>query len=187
MVDMTVGEIRVRPGRPDDEDALHALDLAAWDPTATFPSVLEQMANRSFFTEDEGPDVHLVAELDGTVAGYVRLVPATPLPENAHVRRVNGLAVAPAARGLGVAGALLGAAADRAREEGAAKVTLRVLATNDAAQRVYARAGYVVEGRSRGEFRIGGDDVDDLFLARYLEVGADAGAQTGRGPGGDQR
>ena len=47
-------------------------------------------------------------------------------------------------------------------------MTLRVLGTNVAARRVYERAGYVVEGRLRGEFRIDGVDVDDLLLARYL-------------------
>ena len=60
------------------------------------------------------------------------------------------------------------AAEDRARSQGAAKVTLRVLGTNTAARGVYERAGYVVEGRLRGEFRIDGVDVDDLLLARYL-------------------
>jgi ribosomal protein S18 acetylase RimI-like enzyme len=84
------------------------------------------------------------------------------------VVQVNGLAVAPAARGRGVALALLAAAEDQARSQGAAKVTLRVLGSNVAARRVYERAGYVVEGRLRGEFRIDGVDVDDLLLARYL-------------------
>ena len=43
-----------------------------------------------------------------------------------------------------------------------------MLGTNTAARRLYERAGYVVEGRLLGEFRIDGVDVDDLLLARYL-------------------
>lgn len=170
---MAVGEIRVRPGRADDEDALHALDVAAWDRTAVFPSVLEKAATQPFFDDSRPPETHLVAELDGAVVGYARLRPPTPLPESSHVVEVNGLAVAPAARGHGIAGVLLAAAEDRARAQGAAKVTLRVLGTNVVAQRVYERAGYVVEGRLRGEFRIDGVDVDDLLLARYLDGPAD--------------
>jgi ribosomal protein S18 acetylase RimI-like enzyme len=178
MAGMTAEQVHVRTGRPDDEKALQALDVAAWDTTSIFPSVLARVEERTFFADDHGPEAHLVAELDGVVAGYARLRPATPLPESAHVMEVNGLAVAPAARGRGVAPALLAAVEDRARSQGAAKVTLRVLGTNAVARRVYERAGYVVEGRLRGEFRIDGVDVDDYLLARYLG-GVDAG--------GDQR
>jgi|1186.fasta_scaffold1020280_1 ribosomal protein S18 acetylase RimI-like enzyme len=161
-------QVRVRTGRADDEAALHAIDLAAWDTSSIFPSVLAKVDEHPFFTADVGPDAHLVAELDGVVAGYARLRPATPLAESAHVVQVNGLAVSPVARGRGVALALLAAVEDRARRQGAAKVTLRVLGTNTAARRLYERAGYVVEGRLRGEFRIDGVDVDDYFMARYL-------------------
>ncbi|MEO7980089.1 MAG: GNAT family N-acetyltransferase [Sporichthyaceae bacterium] len=166
---MTQGPLRVRTGRADDEAALHALDVAAWDASSVFPSVLARLDDEPFFTDDHGPDAHLVAELDGAVAGYARLRRPTPLPESSHVVEVNGLAVSPGARGRGVAGALLAAVEVRARAEDAAKVRLRVLGTNAVARRVYERAGYVVEGRLRGEFRIDGVGVDDYLLARYLD------------------
>jgi ribosomal protein S18 acetylase RimI-like enzyme len=168
MAVMTEAQVHVRTGRAGDEAALHALDVASWDASSVFPSVLARLADEPFFTDDHGPEAHLVAELDGVVAGYARLRPATPLAENAHVVQVNGLAVAPFARGRGVALALLAATEDLARSRGAAKVTLRVLGTNAAARRVYQRAGYVEEGRLRGEFRIDGVEVDDHLLARYL-------------------
>ena len=168
MAAMTAEQVQVRTGRADDEAALHAIDATGWDTSSIFPSVLARVEEEPFFTDDRGPDTHLVAELDGVVVGYARLRPATPLPESAHVVQVNGLAVAPAARGRGVAVALLAATEALARSQGAAKVTLRVLGTNSAARRVYERAGYVVEGRLRGEFRIDGADVDDYLLARYL-------------------
>jgi ribosomal protein S18 acetylase RimI-like enzyme len=200
MAAMTAGQVSVRTGRADDEGALHAIDVASWDTSSIFPSLLARVDEEPFFTDDRGPDSHLVAELDGVVVGYARLRPATPLPESSHVVQVNGLAVAPAARGRGVARALLAAAEDQARSQGAAKVTLRVLGTNAAARRVYERAGYVVEGRLRGEFRIHGVDVDDYLLARYLGAtdsspgGRDRAlarwypdGPAGRGPGGDQR
>ncbi len=161
-------ELRVRPARPGDEAALRALDEAAWDSSAVFPSVLESLGSQPFFGEGRPAGDHLVAELDGEVAGYVRLQQPTPLPESSHVLQVNGLAVARAARGHGVAAALLAATEELARERDVSKVTLRVLGTNAPARRVYERAGYVVEGVLRGEFRIDGVDVDDYLLARHL-------------------
>ena len=70
---------------------------------------------------------------------------------------------------MGSRPALLAAAEERARGEGAVKVVLRVLGSNVAARQLYERAGYVVEGHFRGEFRIDGVDVDDYLLARYLD------------------
>ena len=49
----------------------------------------------TFFTDDSPPEAHLVAELDGRLAGYIRVKPVTPLRENAHVLGIVGLAVAP--------------------------------------------------------------------------------------------
>ena len=44
----------------------------------------------TFFTDDSPPRAHLVAELDGGLAGYIRQKPVTPLPENAHVLGIVG-------------------------------------------------------------------------------------------------
>jgi RimJ/RimL family protein N-acetyltransferase len=43
--------------------------------------------------------------------------------------------------------------------------TSRVLGTNHAARRLYARCGSVVEGVQRGQFYLGGRYVDDVLLA----------------------
>ena len=81
---------------------------------------------------------------------------------------VDGLAVDPDRRRLGIARQLVEAAVAEARHRGARKVTLRVLGPNTGARRVYERCGFVVEGVLRGEFRIDGHDVDDVLLARSL-------------------
>jgi RimJ/RimL family protein N-acetyltransferase len=91
-----------------------------------------------------------------------------PLPENAHVVAVLGLAVSPDARGRGVATALLAAAEERARARGARKLSLRAFSTNPAAIRLYARFGFEQEGLLRAEFLIGGRYVDDILMAKYL-------------------
>jgi ribosomal protein S18 acetylase RimI-like enzyme len=157
----------VRTARADDAAGLAELDAAAWSPESGFPSILQRTA-ASFFTPDNPPASHLVCEIDGQVVGYLVLRPPTTLPENAHVIGVFGLAVAPAARRLGAASALLAAAEERARATGARKLSLRVLGTNEPAIRLYDRLGFEREGLLRGEFFINGDYVDDLLMAKHL-------------------
>ena len=166
-------DLKIRIAVAADDDALHRIDATSWDSSSMFPSALATVDDHPFFDDRHPPEDHLVADLDGTVVGYVRLRPPTPMPESAHVLQVNGLAVAPAARGQGVAAALLTAVEQRARDQRASKITLRVFGTNAPARRVYERAGYVVEGILRGEFRIDGVDIDDYNLARYLTAGGD--------------
>jgi RimJ/RimL family protein N-acetyltransferase len=127
-----------------------------------------------FFSADNPPGIHLVAEAGdgvapGQVIGYIRLKPPTPLAENAHVILVAGIAVLASARGQGVATALLAAAERYAIERGARKLSLRVLGTNAPAIRVYDRAGFVREGTLVDEFLIDGRYVDDVLMAKSLE------------------
>jgi ribosomal protein S18 acetylase RimI-like enzyme len=160
-------DLQVRVARLGDEPGVAAVDAAAWSPESGFPSVI-QAADGSFFSPDSPPEAHLVAEIDGQIAGYLRLKPMTRLPENAHVLGVLGLAVAPAARRQGVAAALLTAAEDQARARGAVKLSLRVLSTNNSAIRLYERQGFEHEGRLRGEFLIEGRYVDDVLMAKQI-------------------
>jgi ribosomal protein S18 acetylase RimI-like enzyme len=110
----------------------------------------------------------LVAELDGEVAGYVRLGHPTPLPASRHVVMITGLAVDPDRQGRGVGAALLEHAIEEARRRGARKLSLRVLGPNERARALYERAGFEVEGVLRGEFHLQGEDVDDVLMARWL-------------------
>jgi ribosomal protein S18 acetylase RimI-like enzyme len=162
--------IRIRVARADDSGPLAALDAAAWSAESGFPSVAQRVAE-SFFSPENPPEAHLVCEVDGTLAGYIRLKPATPLPENAHVIGVFGLAVRPAARRRGAGSALLAAAEDFARARSARKLSLRVFSTNAAAIRLYERLGFQREGLLREEFLINGAYVDDVLMTKYLVSG----------------
>ncbi len=161
------GSVRIRTARADDAAGLAELDAAAWSAKSGFPSISQGTAG-PFFTPGNAPEDHLVGEIDGAVVGYVRLKPSTPLPENAHVVGVFGLAVAPAARRRGVASALLAAAERRARAAGARKLSLRVLGTNQPAIRLYDRLGFEREGVLRDEFLIDGGYVDDVLMTKHL-------------------
>ncbi len=158
---------QVRVARTSDEVQLARLDRISWSPQSGFPSVIQQ-AGSVFFLTESPPQSFLVGVIDGAVVGYIRLGSPLPLPENAHVIAVLGLAVAPAARRRGVATALLTAAEERARARGARKLSLRTFSTNPQAIRLYTRFGFQREGVLRGEFLIAGQFVDDILLAKYL-------------------
>lgn len=159
--------VHIRPATPDDEDPLARLDRATWS-TLHAVQPRPQPPYEPFFTERSGPDEILVAELDGAVAGYIRLALATPLASNAHVRQIRGLAVAHEARGAGVGRALLRAAVEEARRQGARRLSLRVLGHNTAARKLYESEGFVVEGVQPGEFLLDGAYVDDVLMGRLL-------------------
>lgn len=156
----------VRSARPEDDDALRGIDAESWT-SAVSPAPLPG-PDEPFFGDRTTPADVLVAEVDGVVAGYVGLRQVIPVPSHAHVLEVNGLAVGPAHRGRGVAGALVLAAVDEARRRGTRKLTLRVLGSNPGARRVYERCGFVVEGVLREEFLLDGTYVDDVLMARDL-------------------
>lgn len=109
-----------------------------------------------------------MAEVNGTVAGYIWVKPVSPLPENAHVAGIAGLAVAPDARDRGVASALLAAAEKHARASGARKLSLRVLSTNETALRLYERCGFRREGTLREKFLVQGRYVDDVLMTKHV-------------------
>jgi len=162
--------IRVRSARAQYDTALASLDAFAWSAESRFPSVIQRAHgdNGTFFNVDNPPEAFLVAELDGSVVGYIRLRPPTRLPENAHVIQVQGLAVHPAARGRGIAAMLLTEAERRLRQRGTQKLTLRVLSTNVTAISLYERLGFTHEGALRQEFIINGSYVDDILMAKLL-------------------
>ncbi|MET9757466.1 GNAT family N-acetyltransferase [Streptomyces sp. NPDC006372] len=160
----------IRPARLDDEETLGRLDRETWAPLHSVQPRPEPPYG-PFFDEQHPPREVLVAELAGTVAGYLRLGTATPLACNAHVRMIRGLAVAAEARGHGVARALLRAAGEEARRQGARRITLRVLGHNAPARGLYESEGFVVEGVLPEEFFLDGAYVDDVFMGRSLTVG----------------
>jgi GNAT superfamily N-acetyltransferase len=90
-----------------------------------------------------GQATALVAEDEGGAGlGFALLYPSFSSVAAAPLAILNDLFVTPAARGRGVGRALLTAAADVAREMGAARLTLRTQTTNVVAQSLYASTGW---------------------------------------------
>ncbi|WP_262386829.1 GNAT family N-acetyltransferase [Streptomyces sp. TRM49041] len=161
----------MRPAHPGDADALTELDHTTW---STLHAVMPrpQPPFDPFFDADHRPEDYLVADLgDGRPVGYIRLGFPSRLACNTHVRQIQGLVVAETARGRGVARALLRAACDEARRQGAIRITLHVLGHNKPARTLYESEGFAVEGVLPGEFRLDGRYVDDVFMGRRLSGG----------------
>ncbi|ONI68643.1 GNAT family N-acetyltransferase [Kribbella sp. ALI-6-A] len=164
---MSDNTVTVRRAVAADEAALLEIELTAWDATSGFPS-LTAGDRTTFFAERYGPDAFLVAELAGRLVGYIRLQDKYPFPEGAGVLSINGLAVAPEARGQGIGSVLMDAVTAEAKRRGARKITLHVHGVNTVARRLYERHGYVVEGTHPREFLIDGQYVDAVDLALFL-------------------
>ncbi|GAA2424401.1 GNAT family N-acetyltransferase [Streptomyces mauvecolor] len=157
----------IRAAQCPDGEPLGALSRAAWSPLHSVQP-RPTPPYEPFFDERHQPSDYLVAETDGQVVGFIRLVSATSLACNRHVRQIQGLEVAEAARGRGVARALLRAACEHARRQGATRITLRVLGHNAPARALYEAEGFAVEGVLPGEFLLEGEYVDDVLMGRAL-------------------
>jgi GNAT superfamily N-acetyltransferase len=159
-----VSGIRLAEAR--DDAALAALDVATWSPRVS-PAPAPAPGSAFLGGGHRAEDV-LVAESGGRVVGYLSLHQPVPLPSHRHVLEVNGLAVDPGHQGHGVGRRLVEQAKREARRRGARKLSLRVLAPNEPARRLYETCGFVVEGVLRGEFVLEGRPVDDLLMACVL-------------------
>jgi RimJ/RimL family protein N-acetyltransferase len=162
----TATVVEVRPATAADEGPLAALDRATW---SWLSSPLPRPGDDWTFFHDQRPTSEvLVAEVDGAIAGYVRVAPATSLAATSHVLQIRGITVYPSLRGQGVGRALVDAAIAEARRRGARRLTLRVFAPNEVARRLYESAGFVVEGVQREEFFLNDQYVDDILMAFRL-------------------
>ncbi len=160
-------QFTIRPAEPGDKGPLAALTYRAWSPMHT-PTPRPESPDSPFF-RSAGPEAYLVAESpEAGVVGYIRIGPASELSSNAHIREIQGLEVDERARGNGVARALVDAACARARQQGARRITLRVLGHNVPARGLYTAAGFETDGVLPGEFLLDGAYVDDVLMGRSL-------------------
>lgn len=90
-----------------------------------------------------GESVILLAQLDGDAVGFTQLYPAFSSVSATHTWILNDLLVLPEARRNGVARALLSAAADFARADGALRLELETDHDNTSAQALYRAMGWI--------------------------------------------
>lgn len=146
----TPDQIIIRPGSPEDFDAVRALDreLIAYD--LQFDPSLDAAWSESteaaefFQARLSGDGVCLVAERDGELVGCLMgaLSEAVSYRRPTPMAELETLFVRPEIRGGGVGRRLMSAFADWVNEHGAARLTVRVSAANRDALRFYEREGF---------------------------------------------
>ena len=105
-------------------------------------------------------------DADGRVLGHVDLR-AHPEPFTGH-RCLLGLGVRRERRRQGLARRLLAHATDWGREQGLGWIDLRVLSQNEAAVTLYRAEGFQMQGGTPDMFRIDGQSLGWLSMARKL-------------------
>jgi ribosomal protein S18 acetylase RimI-like enzyme len=136
----------IRAARPDDLPALVALENGVFD--------YDRMSARQYRRHLTGAGATLLVADDGGVIGSALAFRR----KGSRIARLYSLATAPAARGRGVARALLDAIEADAVHRGATQMRLEVRTDNAAAIALYERAGYAPVAE----------------LAAYYDDGADA-------------
>lgn len=82
---------------------------------------------------------------DGSAIGFTQIYPIFSSTRLTRVWLLNDLFVSPDARGSGVVDALLDTAAALAKDAGVRAIELATAHTNERAQAVYERSGYVLD------------------------------------------
>jgi len=142
----------IRDARPSDRDAILAVTLAAYEQYAdalTPPRWEMYRQNIEATLADVRPAAQIVAEEGGALVGTVLLYPGGAVMANRRGKpvtlewpEVRLLAVAPAARGKGVARRLMDECIHRARATGAPALTLHTADIMAVAMRLYERLGF---------------------------------------------
>lgn len=128
-------------------------------PRADFAQVMDELvASGSFF----------VVEDAGRVQGFYRITRQEG--RAGHVAGLGTFAVAPEARGTGLARSILEQAIARLHAEGVTRVELTVEADNPRAIGFYGKLGFEVEGTLRSAYKRSSDAhyTDERLMARLL-------------------
>ncbi|MCG3116492.1 MAG: GNAT family N-acetyltransferase [Candidatus Manganitrophus sp. SA1] len=150
--DRTEEELRIRDAQDGDHDAIREVTMSAFrEYAAQMPvhwngyreGILATLANAT-------PAEQIVAEREGAIVGSVLLYPAGAVfsppnrpPMTLAWPEMRLLAVAPAARGSGIGGALVRECIRRARRSGSQALTLHTSDVMRVAMRMYERMGFV--------------------------------------------
>lgn len=164
--------ITLRPARQEDAAGVLALSRAVWAErlyTVTETSSLTVSQQAGLIAALEDRDLMLVAEEAGAL---VALLSAYPYmrgrsPKVDHVAEF-GMSVGEPARGRGIGTAMLAYLDLWAPTRGYEKVCLSVFSTNERAIRLYAKMGYLEEGRRKGQFRLDGQYIDEVLMGKRV-------------------
>ena len=132
---------KVRQAELDDVDELVPL-FDAYRQFYDQPSDLTRARNWLRARIGANESVVLLAETDGNAVGFTQLYPMYSSVHTARIWVLNDLYVPPDQRRHGVAKALLKAAIEYARNDGASRLQLETGRRNEAASALYRNAGW---------------------------------------------
>jgi putative acetyltransferase len=160
--------ITIRCVEPSDYEALHQVysgPRVVWGTSQLpFPSI--EMWRKRLAEPPEGI-FGLVACIDDQVVGHLNVHTFPNRPRRRHVGTI-GISVADDFQGQGVGTALMQAALDLADNWlNLRRLELEVYTDNEPAVRLYARAGFVIEGTLRQYAFRDGQYVDVYTMARF--------------------
>lgn len=164
-------ELTIRPARAEDADAIAGMLLPAFHAGETYaidPGIGAEAALAYWFAPGKSVFVAEAADGSGRLLGTSH-IRANQAGGGAHVANA-AFVTDPAARGQGVASALLDHALAAAKAMGFRAMQFNfVVSTNEGAIRLWSRAGFAIVGRLPGAFlhpRAG--YVDALVMFRTL-------------------
>jgi ribosomal-protein-alanine N-acetyltransferase len=166
---MTVAQPQTHPPRPPGEVLLRDLE---WTDLAHLAGLEQQLfaddawSEATWWSELAGRprrDYVVATTSDGTIAGYAGL------DLSGDVADVMTIATTPGHQGRGTGRLLLAELVRRATAHGVDAVLLEVRADNDAARRLYDRAGFEVISVRRRYYQPG--DVDALVMRLIVTKG----------------
>ena len=138
---------RIRSATAADGDAVLALadrlceGVARWRNPEAVVTAVHGWVQLSLATMEDPGHAVLVAELEGSVVGFVTLSPTHHWSGEAEAS-IGELVVSQRAQGRGIGSALVEAAMARARELGCARISVSTGAANARARDLYRRLGF---------------------------------------------
>ncbi len=115
---------------------------------------------------DDVTSVLYVAEVDGKVVGQVD-AHISSYPKARHVASL-GIAIVKGYRDVGVGRALMERILAWMKARGVEKAVLEVFSTNERAIALYKKMGFVIEGARHRHYKVRGQYVDDVLMAKWL-------------------
>lgn len=115
---------------------------------------------------DNAWSVLYVAEVDGRVVGQID-ARISRFQKARHVASL-GIAILKDYRDLGLGRALMDRALAWMKERDVEKAVLEVFSTNERAIALYRKLGFEIEGSKKRHFKIRGQYVDDVMMAKWL-------------------
>lgn len=170
-VPLDEGRAVVRPARQEDVDGIvDVIETIAADEGYVVAARLAEKVDRDgvLLRHNEREDrVFFVATVEDEAVGWLH-VEGTLFDRMDHTAALT-LGVLEAYRGDGIGSTLVESGLDWARDRGYRKVYQNLSATNDDAVAFLEEHGWSVESTREGHYRIGGELVDEIQLACWLE------------------